>query len=118
MQRLRQARLLARLVLAWFALAIGVAVAAPLVQPPTLHVVCTGAAMKVVVQDEEPAQAVASHLLECPACVAVAPPPAAGAFMQQPLPLGHVLEPIPAARLAARTAAALPARGPPGLQDS
>ena len=36
MQRLRQARLLVRLVLAWFALAVGVAVAAPVVALSTV----------------------------------------------------------------------------------
>lgn len=42
MHRLRQARFLARLVLAWFALPLGVALASPLVQPQSLEMVCSG----------------------------------------------------------------------------
>ena len=114
MQRLRHASFLARLVLAWFALALGVAVASPLVKPQAAQLVCSGAgAMQLVVPSGDDGQPPSTHTFDCPLCAAVAPPPPvveAAVFLQ---PLGHVLRPIPAARLAARTAAALPARGPP-----
>ena len=114
MQRLRQASFLARLVLVWFALAIGVAVASPVVKPQAAQLVCSGSgAMQLVIPAGDDGQPPTTHTFDCPLCAAVAPPPPvldSGSFLQ---PLGHVLQPIPAARLAARTAAALPARGPP-----
>jgi hypothetical protein len=117
MQRLRHARFLARLVLAWFALAIGVAVAAPIVQPQTAQLVCTGGGiMKLIVQgDDGQGQPAQSHTLDCPLCASVAPPPPAARAAEPPHPLAHVLQPVPAARLAARVAAPLPARGPPAF---
>ena len=49
--RLRHGRFLARLVLAWFALAIGVAVASPLVKPQAIELVCSGnGAIKLLVK--------------------------------------------------------------------
>jgi hypothetical protein len=114
MQRLRQASFLARLVLAWFALALGVAVASPVVKPNAAQLVCSGSgAMQLVIPAGDDGQPPSAHTLDCPLCAAVAPPRPVmdpGSFLQ---PLGVVVQPIPAARLAARTAAPLPARGPP-----
>lgn len=117
MQRLRQARLLVRLVLAWFALAVGVAVAAPVVQPSSAQLVCTGTGlMKLIVPgDDGTGQPADSHTLDCPLCASVAPPPPLARAPESPHPLAHVLQPVPAARHAARIAAPLPARGPPSL---
>jgi hypothetical protein len=116
MQRLRHARHLARLVLAWFALVVTVAVAAPLVHPQSVQFVCTGTgAMTLKVQAGDEGGAPATPSLDCPLCAAVAPPPPVVAAAPAPLPLGHVLQPIPAARHAARVAAPPPARGPPAL---
>ena len=50
MQTLRNARLIARLVLVWFALSLGVAVASPLVAPKAALLVCSGASVKLIVQ--------------------------------------------------------------------
>ena len=114
MQRLRQARFLARLVLAWFALSLGVAIASPLVSPKAMQLVCSGAAIKLVIQGE--GQPSSTHTLDCPLCATTsAPPPAVTVDAPLEHPLAHVLRPIPAAQLAARTAAPLPARGPPAL---
>ena len=112
MQRLRQARFLARLVLAWFALAIGAAIASPVVQPKSLEMVCSGGVMKVMAPQEGDAPP-SPLALDCPLCGSAdaPPPPRSAAAQQSPRP--HVLKPVPAARLAARTAAPLPARGPP-----
>lgn len=112
MQRLRQARFLARLVLAWFALAIGVAVASPVVQPKAVEMVCSGGVMKLMLQGDAD-EPVASHTLDCPLCASTSAPPPARSTHAVQLPLAHVVQPIPAARLAARVAAPLPARGPP-----
>ena len=119
MQRLRQARFLARLVLAWFALSLGVAVASPLVQPRTLELVCSGSgAMKLLVKADTGGEAPASHTLDCPLCAAVAPPPPVVAAAEYSPPLAHGLRSIPAARLAAATAAPLPPRGPPASRQA
>lgn len=117
MHCLRQARLLARLVLAWFALTLAVAFASPAVRPQVLQMVCTGpGGMKLVaVQDGVAVQADASHTLDCSLCTPVAPPPPAVAAAAPAQPLAHAAQPVPAARHAARLAAPPPARGPPPL---
>ncbi|MGV3493560.1 MAG: hypothetical protein ACO1OY_06800, partial [Ramlibacter sp.] len=53
MNRLRRAAHLARFVLAWFVLSVGVAVAAPLVHPNGLQLVCGGGVVKLVPQDDD-----------------------------------------------------------------
>jgi hypothetical protein len=68
------------------------------------------------VHTEDGAQDVGSGShMDCPLCVLTGapPPPVAAATFDLPLPLGRVVQPIPAARLAAATAAPPPARGPP-----
>lgn len=115
MQRLRQARFLARLVLAWFALAIGIAVAAPLASSSSLELVCSGGAMKLLVKAGDGGTPPTTHTLDCPLCASVAPPPDAVPATAALLPLGEVLRSIPAGVPAAQAAAPLPARGPPSL---
>jgi hypothetical protein len=114
MQRLRHATFLARLVLAWFALALGVAVASPVVKPQGGQLVCSGSGtLQLVVPAGDDGQPPSTHTFDCPLCASVAPPPPAiepAAFLP---PLGHVMQSVPSARHAARLAAALPARGPP-----
>jgi hypothetical protein len=117
MQRLRNAAFLARLVLAWFALSLGVAIASPLVKPQGVELVCAGGgAMKLLVKNDQ-GKSAGSHTLDCPLCV----------FGDAPLPIAVVAvatteasplagptraaDPVPA-----RTAAPLPARGPPAQQ--
>lgn len=112
MQSLRSARFLARLVLAWFALVVAAAAATPVFQPQSLELICSGGGMKLVVPAGDDGQAPQAANLDCPLCFAVAPPPPVIATFQ-PLPLGLALQPIPSARIAALTAAPLPARGPP-----
>lgn len=112
MQSLRSARLLARFVLAWFALVVGIAVAAPLVEPDALQVICSGSGMKLVAVGGDEGESPTVATLDCPLCAAVAPPPAV-VTLPQPQPLAHVLQSVPAARLAALTAPVPPARGPP-----
>jgi len=108
--------LVGRWVLLWFALSIGAAVASPIVHPQAVELVCSSAgSIKAVVQTDDGVQEMGASHMDCPLCLlAGAPPPApAAAAFDLPLPLGRVLQSIPAARLAAATAAPLPARGPP-----
>lgn len=118
MHRLRTAQNLARLVLVWFVLSIGAAVASPMVNPQAMELICTGTGvMKVVVKTSEGVkEAAASHTLDCPLCATVGtPPPGARAKVEPVQALSHVLQPIAAAHIAWLTAAPLPARGPPAF---
>lgn len=117
MQALRSSSRLARLVLAWFALTLGVALASPLVQAQSLQIVCgTGPVLQAVVvhDDGQPVHA-SHHGLDCPACLGTAPPPLqAGGVLPSALPMAHALHPFRVAHIAALVGAPLPARGPPG----
>ncbi len=117
MHFLRQARFLARLVLAVFVLSLGVAIASPLVQPQSMELVCaTGGAMKLIVKNADGTAQERGHTLDCPLCASVAaPPPVMAAVVPAPSPLAHALQPLPAAHIAARTAAPPPSRAPPAL---
>jgi len=54
MQYLRNTSNIIRLVLVWFALSVGVAIASPMVQPKAMDMVCTSTgSMKLVVQGDE-----------------------------------------------------------------
>ncbi len=116
MQRLRHAIQLTRLVLVWFALSVGVAIASPIVNPQGMDLVCTSTgSMKLVVQGDDEAAA-SSHTLDCPLCASTsAPPPVLNTALTQPSPLAHVMQPLAAAHIAALTAPPLPSRGPPEL---
>jgi hypothetical protein len=115
MPALRRARFLARLVLAWFALSLGVAIASPLVKPGGIELICSGSgAIKLLVKGEPDGGQPTGHTLDCPLCASTAaPPPVLRTGLVFVPALGHVVQPIVAARVAALTAAPLPARGPP-----
>lgn len=117
MQSLRNAHLLARLVLVWFALSIGVAIASPLVKPQAMELICSGAGvMKVLAKTDDGAKELSGHTLDCPLCASLGAPPPVARQVAEPQPsLSHALQPIAAAHIAALTAAPLPARGPPSL---
>src|SRR3989344_4946614 len=83
-------------VLAWFVASMGVAIASPLVKTDdgTVEMGAMG--------------------MDCPLCATPsAPPPTPVAAVLPPHPLAHALQPVEAARIAAATAAPLPARWPP-----
>ena len=115
LSRLRHARHLARFVLAWFVLAVGVAAAAPLVHPQAIELVCGAAGqIKAVVHTDDGTVEMGAAHLDCALClVASAPPPAPFVAPQPPQ--------VPALAWAAvdlrplSVAAALPwqARAPP-----
>ncbi|MBE2262329.1 MAG: hypothetical protein IAE92_06285 [Burkholderiaceae bacterium] len=117
MQKLCNARLIARLVLVWFALSLGVAIASPLVAPKASQLVCSGVSVKLVVENADGAMAEMGHsALDCPLCaVTSAPPPLADLAVEPPHPLSHALSPIVAARIAERISAPWQARAPPTL---
>ncbi len=119
MQTLRHFTTLSRFVLAWFVLSLGVAVASPIVKPQDILLVCSGSgAMKVLVQsDDGSTSELASNAMDCPLCAPMTapPPPLASTTVEPVQPLAYALQAIPSAHIAARTAAPLPARGPPAL---
>ena len=115
MEHLRHALHLTRLVLVWFALSVGVAIASPMVNPQAMDVVCTSTgSMKLVVQGDDDSTAASSHTLDCPLCASMsAPPPALNTQLTHASPLAHALRPLAAAHIASVTAPPLPSRGPP-----
>lgn len=118
MHTLRTSSILARLVLAWFVLAFGVAVASPIVHPKAMELVCSSAgAMKLIVVGEGDASVeVGQHTLDCSLClVTTVPFVRHGTLPEMAQPLAHALQPSVAAHIAALVGAPLPARGPPSF---
>lgn len=116
LQTFRSAHRIARLVLVWFVLSLGVAVASPLVNPQATELICSGAGvMKLLVKNADGSSTeVASRMLDCPLCAfSSAPPPNVKVAAESAQPLAHVLQALPAGHIAARTAAPPPGRGPP-----
>lgn len=125
MHMLRSSFWLSRLVLAWFALTLGVSIAAPFVHPQSLELVCStsGEAKWVRVgvdadtDADQDAAGASHHHIDCGLCLSVsAPLPLALlrlSLSQQSL--SYALRPVPAAHIASATRAPLPARGPPHL---
>lgn len=118
MQNLRAARVLAQLVLAWFVLFVGMAAASPLLKPGPTELICSGSGILKAIPGNtavgDQAQPVSQHTLDCLMCFSLDAPPTLVSLPVAPrLPLGRLLQSIPAARIAALTAAPLPARGPP-----
>jgi hypothetical protein len=117
MQSLRHAHRIARFVLVWFALSIGVAIASPLVQPQALQLVCSASgASKVIAGDADEQDSTALQVMHCPLCVGVGAPPPIEiiAFTTAP-PLGYALPVQYRAPFAPLAAAPPPARGPPNF---
>ena len=112
---MHRARQLARFVLVWFVMAMGVAIASPMVNPKAMDLVCTsGGGMKWVVVGDDDASTSSAHTLDCPLCVHFsAPLPAVHTGATFNLSLAHAMQPVVAARIAAATAPPLPSRGPP-----
>lgn len=118
MHSLRSAKNLARLVLLWFVLSLGAAVASPLIKPQAMELVCSGSgATKLLVKTDDGSKDTSSFTLDCPLCVtSSAPPPTDAQQSAAPMQaLAHVLQGIAAAHIASLTAAPLPARGPPAF---
>ena len=120
----------ATVVLAAFVAALVVMVLAPFVHPVAYELVCSATGNKrVAVVDHTGAQhgmgehdgaddggapSHDDHGAHCPLCMPAGAPPALAVIGAEPVqPLAHVLQSIPAARLASLVGAPLPARGPP-----
>ncbi len=115
---LRNAHRLTRFMLVWFALFVGAAVASPLIKPEAVQLVCSAVGGVKLVQVEAAGVdvdgTVAHTALDCPACLPLIAPPVTDRLA--PLPTGslsHVLQPLPAARLASLLGQPWQARAPP-----
>ncbi|ALK89934.1 DUF2946 family protein [Limnohabitans sp. 63ED37-2] len=117
LQSLRNAHRLTRLVLVWFALFVGVAVASPLVNPEGVQLVCTTAgSVKLIQLDADGEEAQSSHHgLHCPLCLPAAAPPVASVSAPVHVGLSHALRPLEQARLASLIGLPWQARAPPSL---
>jgi hypothetical protein len=117
LQSLRNAHRLTRLVLVWFALFIGAAVASPLVNPEGVQLVCTTAGSVKLLQldaDGEEAQG-SQHGLNCPLCLPVTAPPVVSVSAPVHLGLTYALLPSEQARLASLIGLPWQARAPPSF---
>ncbi len=118
MHFLRRTRFLTCFMLVWFSAMVGVATASPFIHPQSLQMVCSsGGEVKLLVTTDDGVQ-LQQHRLECPLCLPMGgtpPPPAPGPALPLVQPLAVALQPIPAAHIALRTSAPLPARGPPAF---
>ena len=116
MQTLRNAHLLARFVLVWFALFIGASVASPLVKPQETQMVCSVMGMKMVDADGSGDPAQTGNSMDCSLCAHVVTPPVPMAVrFDVSSALAYALRPIAAARIAWLTGSPLPPRGPPAF---
>src|SRR6218665_3437725 len=115
MQTLRHVRWLVPLVLAGFVMSIGVAVGSPMLHPPALEMICSGAVfIELRAHTNGGAVPQPGHQLDCPLCLQVGPPaPGRLADQPRPPPSAQGLRARAATHIAARTAAPLPPRGPP-----
>jgi hypothetical protein len=115
MHTLRNSKLIARLVLVWFALFMGSAIASSVIKPGSMQMVCSaGGGMKMVDTSGDEGGIRATANMDCPLCASVtAPPPTLTVHFEKLTPLAHALHPIAAAHIASATAPPLPSRGPP-----
>lgn len=115
LQSLRRSHTLARLVLAWFVFAMGVAVAAPTVQPLDLGSICSAVSpSQGGSAPDGNAPASAHHTAQCVLCLGVGAPPAVAMAAPLDFPGSTALNAVrdQAVVLAARQSP-LVARAPP-----
>lgn len=118
MSILRNLRLVASLVLAWFALFVGISVASAALRPATFEMVCMGAGgtKLVVAVGDDGTRTQVSAGMDCPLCMPLAGPPPREripAFDRPADGRAHALRPARAAHLAWVAGSPLPPRGPP-----
>lgn len=112
----RRLRRIASLVLAWFALYLGAAVASPLLRPGAYLLVCSADGLVRLVQADDAGNVGNAHAtLDCPLCLPAAAPPPPAAALAEPLLSAHACIALPGTtfRAAVSDAAPPPARGPP-----
>ncbi|WP_295854227.1 DUF2946 family protein [uncultured Xylophilus sp.] len=114
MHVLRTCSLIARLVLVWYALTLGAAIASPIIAPQAMEMVCSSAGGMKMVVNGDATDTDKSYKLDCPLCAGTAVIPA---FVQAPVvspqPLAHAMRPLARAHIAGMVGAPLPPRGPP-----
>ncbi len=117
LQSLRNAHLVTRLVLVWFALFIGVSVASPLVKPQASQMVCSAmGGMKMVTGDDAGDSQASSAGMQCPACLPLMTlPPVDGPEAVASKGLTHVLPLRSAARMVGVLGQPRQARAPPAI---
>ncbi len=116
LQTLRNTPWLTRLVLLWFALTLGVAVASPMVVSHDASVICTSAGMvKLTVNSDGSLGTEPDSAAHCPLCVvgSSAPPISIAVLPETYQPTALVLQSMPATYVGALTAPPPPSRGPP-----
>lgn len=121
MQTLRHAKHITSIVLAWFVLSLGAAVAAPLVQSQDFEMVCSsnGMVQRMLSSGEGSESGPTSRSspkLKCPLCMLLDAPPDLLGTSQQPgyLPAASALAiDRSLTTIVSACAAPLPARGPP-----
>ena len=107
---------IARLMLVWFALVLGVAAASPLVQPRAMQLVCSAAGAVLVDAGDGVIEPGRSHTLDCALCLlANTPPRHSSPQPQPPAAVAAVSAPGVSEPILALHGAPLPARGPPAL---
>ncbi len=117
MHCLRRSRHLVRFMLAWLVLAMGAAVASPLVRPAAVALVCTASGVALVPTDGGQALPAPGHALDCPLCLHLLapPPPEAGGALPAAAPRQATTLLHGACPPATVAAPPLPARGPPAF---
>jgi hypothetical protein len=117
MHALRTSKLIARLVLAWFVLFLGSALASSVVHGDSMQLVCAGSGGLKLVDTGDADGYVDAKVyagMDCPLCMPVVAPPApVTPRLDPPSTLAHALQPLMAAHIASATAPPLPSRGPP-----
>jgi hypothetical protein len=114
METLRRVqRLTCQLLLVWFALSVGAAIASPILTPHSSDVVCSGAGtLMLMPADDGNTGAPGDHQHECHLCVMVGVPPVPVVFAAHDAPAQtpFVALPVPVAR---QSPAPFQQRGPP-----
>lgn len=104
------------LLLCWL-LSLAAPVASPLFKPQSLQLVCSGAGVsKLLIKDDEGGARSDGLGVDCPLCCSAGAPPPRPPGREAPQPAWTLVSAARAeAALVARSAAPLPARGPPAL---
>ncbi|MPN00301.1 hypothetical protein SDC9_147495 [bioreactor metagenome] len=117
MHALRTSSVIARLVLAWFALTLGAAIASPMVSPHAMELVCTtGGHVKLVALNDDGQQVSdEAYSLDCSLCLPLlaTPPAEVKAVSAFNAPEQQAVPRLVQQHIPYGAGAPLPARGPP-----
>ena len=110
LRRLR--RLTCQLLLVWFALSVGAAVASPLLAPHDANVICSGSGGPMLMPADEGGTPSSGHEHDCRMCVMVGAPPVPLLFAAHQAPADTPILP-PTTPLASEASVPFQQRGPP-----